>query len=223
MDFQSGIIWRNLPVLLNAASVTVVITLAAFAGGVVIAIIVGMIRRYYQDHLISRLLGGYIEVFRGTPLLVQLFFIYYGLPTAGIVLDSFTAGVIGLSLNSGAYMSEVIRASMLSVNRGQEEAALSLGFSRFQTIRWIVFPQAVRVAIPPMMNAFSSLLKDSSLVSVISITELTRVGNLIYSRTSRPFEIYLTLGIFYFVMTFSVTLVSRYLEKRSSRWWSRGA
>lgn len=218
MDFQSEIIWRNLPVLLNAAGVTVSVTLVSFCVGLLIALIVGTIRRYSPAGLLSRILGGYVEIFRGTPLLVQLFFIYYGLPTVGIILDAFTAGVIGLGLNSGAYMSEIIRAAMLSVSRGQEEAAYSLGFSRFQTIIFVVFPQAIRVAIPPMMNSFSSLLKDSSLVSVISITELTRMGNLIYSRTSRPFEIYITLGIFYFVMTFSVTILSRYLEKRSSRW-----
>ncbi len=218
MDFQSEIIWRNLPVLLNAAGVTISVTLVSFCIGLLIALVVGTVRRYSPSGFLSQMLGAYVEVFRGTPLLVQLFFIYYGLPTVGIILDAFTAGVIGLGLNSGAYMSEIIRAAMLSVSRGQEEAAYSLGFSRFQTIRFVVFPQAIRVAIPPMMNSFSSLLKDSSLVSVISITELTRVGNLIYSRTSRPFEIYLTLGIFYFVMTFSVTILSRYLERRSSRW-----
>ncbi|WP_319540311.1 amino acid ABC transporter permease [uncultured Methanospirillum sp.] len=218
MDFQSDLIGRNLPLLFSATITTIAITLAAFAVALLIAIGVGMVRRYYQQGIVSVILCIYIEIFRGTPLLVQLFFIYYGLPSVGIILDAFTAGVIGLALNCGAYMSETIRAAMTSVSRGQEEAAYSLGFSRFQTIRYIVFPQAIRVAIPPMMNSFSSLLKDSSLVSVISITELTRVGNLIYSRTSRPFEIYLILGIFYFVMTFSVTLISRYLEKRSSRW-----
>ena len=218
MDFQSDLIGRNLPLLFSATITTIAITLAAFAVALLIAIGVGMVRRYYQQGIVSVILCIYIEIFRGTPLLVQLFFIYYGLPSVGIILDAFTAGVIGLALNCGAYMSETIRAAMTSVSRGQEEAAYSLGFSRFQTIRYIVFPQAIRVAIPPMMNSFSSLLKDSSLVSVISITELTRVGNLIYSRTSRPFEIYLILGIFYFMMTFSVTLISRYLEKRSSRW-----
>ncbi len=217
-DFQSDLIGRNLPLLFSATVTTITITLAAFLVALLIAIGVGMVRRYYQQGIVPVILGVYIEIFRGTPLLVQLFFIYYGLPSVGIILDAFTAGVIGLALNCGAYMSETIRAAMISVSRGQEEAAYSLGFSRFQTIRYIVFPQAIRVAIPPMMNSFSSLLKDSSLVSVISITELTRVGNLIYSRTSRPFEIYLTLGIFYFVMTFSITLISRYLEKRSSRW-----
>jgi len=218
MDFQSDLIGRNLLLLFSATVTTIAITLAAFAVALLIAIGVGMVRRYYQQGIVSVILGTYIEIFRGTPLLVQLFFIYYGLPSVGIILDAFTAGVIGLALNCGAYMSETIRAAMTSVSRGQEEAAYSLGFSRFQTIRYIVFPQAIRVAIPPMMNSFSSLLKDSSLISVISITELTRVGNLIYSRTSRPFEIYLTVGIFYFVMTFSITLISRYLERRSSRW-----
>lgn len=159
-----------------------------------------------------------MEIFRGSPLLIQLFFIYYGLPTIGIRLTAETAGIIGLALNSGAYMSEIIRASISSIDKGQYDAAFSCGFSKLQTLWHIILPQAARVSIPPLMNAFSGLLKDSSLISVISITELTRSGNLIYSRTYRPFEIYLTLGIFYFVMTYAVSLLSHLIERRNRKW-----
>lgn len=159
-----------------------------------------------------------MEIFRGSPLLIQLFFIYYGLPSIGLTLNCNTAGVIGLALNSGAYMSEIIRAAVVSIDKGQSEAAFSCGFTRIQTLWHIILPQAARISLPPLMNAFSGLLKDSSLISVISITELTRSGNLIYSRTYRPFEIYLTLGIFYFVMTYTVSLFSYYIERRNRKW-----
>jgi polar amino acid transport system permease protein len=218
MDFKFDIIFDNLPFLLKASVVTVKFTAAAFVFALIIAVAVGVIRTNKIPRLLDVVLTGYMEIFRGSPLLVQLFFIYYGLPSVGVVMDCNTAAVIGLALNSGAYMSEIVRAAVLSVDRGQTEAAFSFGFTRLQTIWHIILPQAVKVSVPPLMNAFSGLLKDSSLVSIIAITELTRSGNLIYSRTYRPFEIYLTLGIFYIVMTCSVSLLSYYIERRNRKW-----
>jgi polar amino acid transport system permease protein len=133
------------------------------------------------------LLAAYVEIFRGTPLLVQLFFIYYGLPSAGIVMDAFTAAVIGLALNSGAYMSETVRASILSVSKGQDEAAFSLGYSKLEAIWHIILPQAFRVAIPPLMNVFLQCLKKLHWFGYLYY-ELTRTGNLIYSRTAQPLK-----------------------------------
>ena len=179
---------------------------------------VGVLRSYNIPSIFKLLLSAYVEIFRGTPLLIQLFFIYYGLPSVGIIMNAFTAAVIGLALNGGAYMSESVRASILSVSKGQEEAAYSLGYSKLEAIWHIILPQAFRVAIPPLMNGFSSMLKETSLVSVISITELTRTGNLIYSRTLKPFEVYLALGLFYFVMTFSVVLLAKQIELKEKRW-----
>jgi len=198
--------------------ITIQFTVLSFAFALVIAVVIGVIRTYKIPKYIEVFLAGYMEIFRGSPLLIQLFFIYYGLPSIGIAMDCNTAAVIGLALNSGAYMSEIVRAAILSVDKGQNEAAFSFGFTRFQTIWYVLLPQAVRFAVPPLMNAFSGLLKDSSLISVISITELTRSGNLIYSRTYRPFEIYLTLGIFYLTMTYSVSLISYYIERRNRKW-----
>lgn len=218
MDLKFDIVFNSLPYLLKATLVTIKFTAISFFFAIIIALIVGILRSYKMPKVVDVFLKAYMEIFRGSPLLIQLFFIYYGLPSIGIILKCETAAVIGLALNSGAYMSEIIRASILSVDKGQSEAAFSLGYTKIQMLFHIIMPQAIRVSIPPLMNAFSGLLKDSSLISVISITELTRSGNLIYSRTSRPFEIYLTLGIFYFIMTYAVSLISYRIERKSNRW-----
>lgn len=161
----------------------------------------------------------YVEIFRGTPLLIQLFFIYYGLPEAGIAMPAFTAAVTGLGLNGGAYISEIIRAAVLAIDPGQQEAALALGLTRLQTLRYVIFPQAVRIAVPPLMNTFSSMLKESSLVSVLAICEISRLGQLIYTRTFRAFEVYLVVGAIYFCLTFLVSRISRRLERRLRLGW----
>ncbi len=218
MELNFDTVIRNLPLFWQATLITVKITVLAFVFALIIAFAVGVLRSYKIPGLFKLLLAAYVEIFRGTPLLIQLFFIYYGLPSVGIIMDAFSAAVIGLALNGGAYMSESVRASILSVPKGQEEAAFSLGYNKLEAIWHIILPQAIRVAIPPLMNGFSSMLKETSLVSVISITELTRTGNLIYSRTARPFEIYLTLGLFYFVLTFSVVLLAKQIERKEKRW-----
>lgn len=218
MELNFDTVIRNLPLFWQATLITVKITVLAFVFALIIAFTVGVLRSYKIPRLFKLLLAVYVEIFRGTPLLIQLFFIYYGLPSVGIIMDAFSAAVIGLALNGGAYMSESVRASILSVSKGQEEAAFSLGYNKLEAIWHIILPQAIRVAIPPLMNGFSSMLKETSLVSVISITELTRTGNLIYSRTARPFEIYLTLGLFYFVLTFSIVLLAKQIERKERRW-----
>ncbi len=218
MELNFDIVFRNLPFLLKATLVTIKITLLSFIVAIILAFIVGVLRTYKFSKILDLILNAYVEIFRGSPLLIQLFFIYYGLPSVGIAMDAEVAAVIGLALNGAAYMSEIIRAAILSIDRGQEEAGFSLGYTTFQNLRYIILPQAAQISVPPLVNGFSSLLKDTSLVSVISITELTRSGNLIYSRTARPFEVYLTLGLFYFVLTYIVSLCSKFIEKRNEKW-----
>ncbi|AJD30416.1 MULTISPECIES: amino acid ABC transporter permease [Clostridium] len=218
MELNFDIVFRNLPFLLKATLVTIKITLLSFIVAIILAFIVGVLRTYKFSKILDFILDAYVEIFRGSPLLIQLFFIYYGLPSVGIAMDAEVAAVIGLALNGAAYMSEIIRAAILSIDRGQEEAGFSLGYTRFQNLCYIILPQAAQISVPPLVNGFSSLLKDTSLVSVISITELTRGGNLIYSRTARPFEVYLTLGLFYFVLTYIVSLCSKFIEKRNENW-----
>ncbi|AUN17496.1 amino acid ABC transporter permease [Clostridium botulinum] len=218
MELNFDIIFRNLPFLLKATLVTIKITLLSFIVAITLAFIVGILRTYKFSKILDLILNAYVEIFRGSPLLIQLFFIYYGLPSVGIAMDAEVAAVIGLALNGAAYMSEIIRAAIISIDRGQEEAGFSLGYTRFQNLHYIILPQAVKISVPPLLNGFSSLLKDTSLVSVISITELTRSGNLIYSRTTKPFEVYLTLGLFYFVLTYIVSICSKFIEKRNEKW-----
>jgi polar amino acid transport system permease protein len=165
---------------------------------------------------IGKPLAIYVEFFRGTPLLVQLFFIYFGLPQLGITTDKWTAGLLGLGLNGGAYISEIVRGALTGIGKGQYDAAHALGLGWFRTLVWVVAPQALRIATPPLVNSFATLLKESSLVSVIAITEIMNVANMIYSRTFRAFEIYAVVAMMYFVMTFTFSRLSRTLERRLS-------
>ena len=212
MDFQFEIVIKALPALWQGALITIKIAVFSFCLAIIIGFVVGVLRS--RSRALSLLFAPYVELFRGTPLLIQLFFIYYGLPTVNLTLSSFQAAIIGLGLNGGAYISEVIRAALQSIDRGQKDAAYALGLSWFQAMSEVILPQALAISIPPLMNIFSSLLKETSLVSVLAITELTRVGQLVYTRSFRAFEIYLAIGLLYFIMTFLVARISYYLERR---------
>lgn len=202
----------------EAAIITLKLSIIVFLISITLSVLIGFLRTYKLPKLIRFLLAFYVEIFRGTPLLVQLFLIYFGMPVFGIKLSPMSAAIIGLSLNATAYMSEVIRGSILSIDKGQYEASYSLGYTKFSMYINIILPQAFRIALPSLMNSFASIIKETSLVSVISIAEITRVGNQIYSRTLRPFEVYLTISIFYFVMTYTISLISRMIERRSANW-----
>lgn len=207
-----------IPQLIGAAKITIIIGVLSFGIALLISVMVGVARSLELPKWVHIFLSIYVEVFRGTPLLIQLFLIYYGLPRFGVVFEPFTAAILGLSLNCGAYMSEVVRGSILAVDRGQYEAAYTLGYDRLQVYVHIVFPQAFRIALPTFMNYFSTMIKETSLVSVLSIAEITRVGNHIYARTLSPFEIFITIGAIYFVMTYSIALCSKQLERRGAKW-----
>lgn len=212
MDFSA--VYKNLGFLLEASWLTIYLSFVSFVIALFIGLIVGTLRTYKLHWSVEAIFLSYIEVFRGTPLLVQLFFIYYGLPQIGISMSSHEAAILGLSLNFGASMSEIVRAGIEGIDKGQAEAAKSLGMSNFQILRYIIYPQGLKLSLPALTNMYAAILKDSSLVSVLSITELTRAGQLIYVRTYEPFEIYLTLGIFYFIMTYTVSIFSRKLEAK---------
>ncbi|MCF4151254.1 amino acid ABC transporter permease [Dethiosulfovibrio sp. F2B] len=210
--FQLGLIWSNGPALLNALCVTVYVSLVSYALAFMVGVVVGVLR--WRPGPFEWLLSLYVEFFRGTPLLIQLFFIYYGLPSLGISLPRLGAAFVGLGLNGGAYISEIVRGGLMSVSSGQEEACKVLGLGTLQALRFVILPQAFRVSIPSLVNSFSSLLKDSSLVSVLAITEIARMGQLIYTRTFRPFEVYLSVAIIYFVLTRLVSWMAKSIEKR---------
>ncbi|MDI6601241.1 MAG: amino acid ABC transporter permease [Thermoanaerobacteraceae bacterium] len=205
----------NLLLLLKGAGITVQLTVY----GVVIGTIIGFfvaIGKMSGIGLLKRLCSFYTWLIRGTPLMMQLFIIYYGLPQMGITLDPMPAAVIGLSVNSGAYLAEIIRAGIESIPKGQMEAAKALGMSYGQAMRRVIVPQAYRRLIPPMGNEFIALLKDSSLVSTIAMVDLMRVAQQRYSVTLKPLEIFSMACILYLLMTTMFTLLFGRLEKRLS-------
>jgi polar amino acid transport system permease protein len=199
--------------LLMGMGWTVAITICAgilsFFGGIVFAV------SALYGHWVVRLpIRAFAWLFMGTPLLLQLFLIYFGLIEVGIDLPAFVAGVIGLGLHFAVYNSELIQASILSVDKGQYEGARTLGLSRGQTLRRIVIPQAVRAVIPPMGNNMIALLKDSALVSVIGVMELTLAAQQAISRTYRPFEFYLAAAFCYYIINLALEAGLRRMERR---------
>jgi len=210
--FRFDILSNAAPLLLEGLWATVCVSVVSFAIALAIGITVGVLRS--KSPFLRAVFSPYVEVFRGTPLLIQLFFIYYGLPTIGFVLDNYTAGILGLGINGGAYISEIVRGALYSVDSGQRDAAYSQGFSWSRSMIHVILPQALPVAIPTLVNSFSAVLKESSLVSVLAITELTRVSQLIYTRTFRALEVYLVAGALYFLMTCCASRLSVYLERK---------
>ncbi|MCS3901160.1 amino acid ABC transporter permease [Methanococcus voltae] len=220
MNFDVILLY-NLPALFWGLVITLKIAFLSFIFAVIIAHIVGILRALNIPKPVDMLFRGYVEIFRGVPLLILLFFIYYGLPSIGIVMDNTTAAVLGLSLNGGAYISEIVRASLLSIPKGQWDACSSLGMSKVQSLIYVIIPQTIRISMPSLMNSFSAIIKESSLVSVIAITELTRVGQLIYTKTSSPFEVYIVVAIIYLSVIGMVSLLSDLIEKRLNYAYTR--
>ena len=216
LDFSILLPFTNL--VWEAAEITIKIGVFSFILALILAVIVGSLRAANIPKVLKSILSVYVEFFRGTPLMVQLFIFYYGLPSFGMKVDPILASVLTMGLNSGAYLSEVVRAAVLSVDRGQYDAAAVLGYNHIQTTVHIVLPQAFRIAVPTFMNGFSSIVKETSLVSVLPIIELTKLGNQVYSKTYHPFEVYISLAIIYFIMTYTVTFLAKWIERRLSIW-----
>ncbi len=211
--YQLEVLIRNFTYLLLGAVVTLKITAISVLMGLAIGTFVGM-GRLSKRKIISIPSSIYVEFLRGTPLLVQIFLIYFGLPSLGLNLEAFPAAVIALGINSGAYVAEIVRAGIQSVPKGQYEAARSLGMSHTMAMRYVILPQAFRNILPALGNEFIALLKDSSLVSVIGITELMKSGQIVISRTFASFSIYGGVALIYFAMTFTLARIVRYTEKR---------
>ena len=195
---------------------TIPITLISFTLGLLLGFIVALIRLYGPAPL-KLLVRFYVWIIRGTPLLVQLFLIFYALPGVGITLDAFPAAVIGFSLNVGAFTSEVIRATLLSVAKGQWEAAHSIGMGWAQSLRYIIIPQAARVAVPPLSNTFISLVKDTSLASVITVPEMFLAAQRIAAVTYQPLILYTEAAILYLLISSVLSYLQSKLEMRLER------
>ena len=212
MNFE--LIQQAFPLLLLGAGVTIEITAVSVAIGLIIGLIIGILR-IGQIRVLRIIATIYADCIRGTPLLVQIFLIYFGLPMiSGHRVDPFLAAVTACGINSGAYVSEIIRAGIQSIDIGQMEAGRSLGLTWWQTMYHIILPQALRNILPPLGNEFIAMLKDSSLVSVIGFEELTRRGQLIIAQTYGSFEIWLTVAFLYLVMTLAISRLVSFLERR---------
>lgn len=214
MSFDLALAVDSLPLLLAGAVVTVQITMLSVGLGMVIGLFVG-IARLANFWPVRTLAAVYIDFLRGTPLLVQIFLIYFALPMiTGSRVDPFVAAITACGINSGAYVAEIFRAGIQSIDNGQMEAGRSLGMSWWQTMRYIIIPQAFKRVIPPLGNEFIAMLKDSSLVSVIGFEELTRCGQLVIARTYGSLEIWTSVAIIYLVMTVTISRLVAYLERR---------
>jgi len=206
--------FSSVPYLLQGIPYTLEISFGGLAIGFIIGIVFGLLS-LSPTRFLRWPATAYIEIFRGTPILVQVLFIFYGLPDMlGGPINAMTAGVAAIAVNSGAYISEVVRGGVQSIAKGQREAGLSLGLSRSQTFTYIVWPQALKRMIPPLGNQAIVSIKDTSLFSVIGVGELVRQGQIYIATTFNAFEVYFMVAILYLVITLSLSFLLRYFERR---------
>jgi cystine transport system permease protein len=208
------------PLLDGAVRGTIPLALTSFAIGLVLALVLALMRLSAKRWL-SGIARGYISIVRGTPLLVQLFVIFYGLPSVGVTIEPWPSAVVAFSINVGGYAAEVIRAAILSVPKGQWEAAYMIGMSHRRALTRIILPQAARVSVPPLSNTFISLVKDTSLASLILVTELFREAQQIASFSTEFMLIYLEAALIYWVICLVLSTGQVFLEKRLDRYVAR--
>lgn len=216
MNLDYSIVVSKLPYLIEGCWVTLEISFYSLLLGMVFGIM-GALCRTSSNRFLGRIAFFYVWIIRGTPVMVQLFILYFGLPQLGIKLDSMTAGVLGLAVNTGAYITEIIRAGIQAVDKGQMEAALSLGMNTRKAMVRIVGPQAIKVCIPPLVNQFIMTLKNSSIASLVTITELFRTGEQLIYTTFRSFEVYTMIALLYLIMNSVFMIAADNLERRMAR------
>ncbi|MGN7977854.1 amino acid ABC transporter permease [Microbacterium sp. 22195] len=204
------------PLALAGATASIPLAVISFAVGLAIAVGIALMR-ISQNRVLAATARTYISIIRGTPLLVQLFVIFYGLPSIGLLVDPWPSAIVAFSLNVGGYAAEVVRAAILSVPKGQWEAAYTVGMGRARTLRRIILPQAARVSVPPLSNTFISLVKDTSLASLILVTELFRIGEQIASASQKFMVVYLAAALVYWVFCLVLSGLQNLVEKRLDR------
>lgn len=220
-DRASIVIDAFLPMLKGGIIYSIPLAIIAFVLGLLIALTVALVRIVPRKSLWHKVLYViariYVSAIRGTPMLVQLFIIFYGLPSVGIKLDPFPTAIIAFSLNVGAYASETVRAAILSIPKGQWEAGTSVGLSYAQTFRYVILPQAFRVSIPPLSNTFIGLVKETSLASLVLVTELFKEAQIVAARTYEFMLVYIEAAIIYWVICLLLGLAQERLERRFDR------
>ena len=213
MELDFSPVWAGWHDILRGALVTVEVTAAALVLGCVLGLLIGIGRLNPRRRFIYGICTVYVTFIRGTPLLVQLFLLFFGLPQFDILLPAFVCGVLGLGVYSGAYVSEIVRGAIQSVDRGQMEAARSIGMSSAQSMRAIILPQAVVRMIPPLGNEVIALIKNSALVSLLTIHDLMHEGQKIISVSYRSLEVYLAIALVYLVLTSAASYLLHRLER----------
>jgi len=214
MHFQWSAIWDALPVLLEGARLTLWISILGLVGGAVIGLVAG-VGRAYGGFIGSRLALLFVELIRGTPIMVQVMFIYFALPLMiPVRIDPFSAAVVTIMINSGAYIAEITRGALLSVNKGFREAGLALGLSGRDTLRYVIAPLAFRRMIPALGNQWIVSIKDTSLFIVIGVAELTRQGQEVIAGNFRAMEIWSAVAVIYLIITLVLSYVLRRMESR---------
>lgn len=212
MDFRPSVIVDNAGLLLDGVALTVALSLSSIIIGLVVGMLGATLRRS-RILPVRLLVAGYVEVFRSTPSLIQLYFIFFGLPSLGLRLDPLPASLLALSLYTGAYCTEILRAGIESIPLGQVSASRSIGLSELQTFRYVVAPQAVRAVMPPLASQVIDTTLTSSLASLVGLYEVTQQAVIVVSKTFRPFEIYLTLGAIYLALTIALALAFSAIER----------
>ena len=213
-QFDWGAAIQSVPYLIKGIPYTLLISFGGLFIGFIIGIVMGLLS-ISRSRLLRWPATAYIEIFRGTPILVQVLFIFYGLPDiVGGPINALTAGIAAIALNSGAYISEVVRGGVQSIDKGQSEAGLSLGLSRSQTFRSVIWPQALRRMIPPLGNQAIVSIKDTSLFSVIGVGELVRQGQIYIATTFTAFEVYFMVALMYLAITLTLSFLLRLVERR---------
>ena len=213
MSLDFNFILRNLPLFGKGLVVTVELSLLAIVAAMLWGLIVAF-GRMSQYRALRSLAAGYIEVVRDTPVLVQMYFIYFGFSMAGFGLTGFVSGLLALSLQNGGYVAEIYRAGIESISIKQVEGGKALGMSRWDVMSIVILPQAVVRVIPPLANQFIVIIKDTSLVSAIAVAELTQIGKLLTERTAASYEVFLTIAVMYLVITGIVSGLSRLAERQ---------
>jgi glutamine transport system permease protein len=212
--FKYSVIWESIPILLQGIKYTIYITILGLLIGFVLGAVAG-IAKTSKSRILNYVAGFYVESIRGTPLMVQVMFVYFGLPLAfGIRIAPMVAGVGSIAINSGAYIAEIVRGAIKSIDKGQVEAGRSIGLNRFKTMRYIIWPQAFKRMIPPLGNQFIISLKDTSLLVVIGVGELTRQGQEIIASNFRAFEVWLTVALMYLVLTMTIANILKFIERK---------
>jgi His/Glu/Gln/Arg/opine family amino acid ABC transporter permease subunit len=211
--FDWGAVWYAVPYMLRGAVVTLEISFWSMLLATLVGVVMGLIS-VSDLRTLKAIIRAYVYFVRGTPALVQIFLVYFALPRIGLELSPFWSGVVALAFNSAGFIAEIVRAGLQSIDIGQTEAALSIGMTGRQAILHILLPQSLRRITPPLTNEVITLIKTSSLLSVISITELTRSAQLIIAERFVPFELYAALAVFYLIMISVLSRASEYVERR---------